>query len=166
MSSMIIHLQLLILSLIVGLLSSHKSYNCLFDPTKFNETLQHASIVISATVLDVTVDPRDNQLQTATVRVKRIFKGFNIINGRTKIAIHGLGNIQFCPSILRERDTKIILLNELNGLFYLNSSLVPVNLNVLDQLNDLFQGWTRKKQRHIKKSENFINCFNYQKIFN
>lgn len=33
-------------------------------------------------------------LQTATVRVKRIFKGFNIINGRKKIAIHGLGNVQ------------------------------------------------------------------------
>ncbi|VDO39231.1 unnamed protein product [Onchocerca flexuosa] len=63
MSSMIIHLQLLILSLIVGILNAHKSYNCLFDPAKFNESLQHAPIIISATVLDVTVDPRDNQLQ-------------------------------------------------------------------------------------------------------
>ncbi|EFO23099.1 hypothetical protein LOAG_05389 [Loa loa] len=62
-------------------------------------------------------------IETATVRVKRIFKGFNIINSRKKIVIHGLGGAQICRSVLHERDTKIILLNELNGLFYLNSSL-------------------------------------------
>uniref|UniRef100_A0A0R3RIR0 NtA domain-containing protein n=1 Tax=Elaeophora elaphi TaxID=1147741 RepID=A0A0R3RIR0_9BILA len=196
---------LLLLSLIVGILSSHKSYDsCLFDPAKFNESLQHAPIVISATVLDVTVDPRDSQLQiftlllvkplafhfdstsptnphlyflyaksevinltcaihnnyllrylqTATVRVKRIFKGSNIINGRKKIAIYGLGNIQICRSILHERDTKIILLNELNGLFYLNSSLVPINLNILDQLNARFQVFKTNEWQKWNENEN------------
>ncbi|KAM3719107.1 Agrin [Dirofilaria immitis] len=151
---MIIHVQqLLLLSLIVGTLSSRKSYDCSFNLRKFNESLQHASLIISATVLHVTADPRNDRLQIATVRVKRIFKGLNIINARKKIAIHGLGSTQICHSILHERDTKIILLNELNGLFYLNSSLISVNLSILDHLNDLFQGWSREKQRHIKRTK-------------
>lgn len=54
---------LLLLSLIVGTLSSLKSSNCLFDPEKFNDSLQNAPLVISATVLDVTIDPRDSRLQ-------------------------------------------------------------------------------------------------------
>ncbi|EJW78052.1 hypothetical protein WUBG_11038 [Wuchereria bancrofti] len=78
-----------------GTLSSHESHSCIFDPAKFNDSLQNVPLVISATVLNVTADPKDNRLQAATVRVKRIFKGLNIINNRKKIVIHGLGNVQF-----------------------------------------------------------------------
>ncbi|EFO23098.1 hypothetical protein LOAG_05388 [Loa loa] len=63
MSFMKIPVQLLVLLLIVGAISSHKSYNCLFDPAKFNDSLQHVPLVISATVLNVTTDPRDSRLQ-------------------------------------------------------------------------------------------------------
>lgn len=66
---MTIPVQLLLLSSLtaVGISSSHKSYSCLFDPAKFNDSLQHASLVISATVLDISIDPKDNQLQVMNV---------------------------------------------------------------------------------------------------
>ncbi|VDO22559.1 unnamed protein product [Brugia timori] len=83
-----------------GTLSSHESHSCVFDPAKFNDSLQNVPLVISATVLNVTTDPKDNRLQAATVRVKRIFKGINIINNRKKIVIHGLGNVQVDISLL------------------------------------------------------------------
>ncbi|VDK55806.1 unnamed protein product [Gongylonema pulchrum] len=48
--------------------------------------------------------------------------------------------LQICESVLNERDTKIIPLNELNGLFYLNSSLIPIHLDTLDRLNAILRG--------------------------
>lgn len=46
---------------------------------------------------------------------------------------------------------------------YLIDLLILI-LNSLFHYPNSFLGWVRKKQRHIKRSEDFIKYFNYQKF--
>ncbi|VDK51285.1 unnamed protein product [Gongylonema pulchrum] len=56
-------LFLLLIKLLPKHLTAQPPSSCQFDSEKFNESLQHAPIVISATVLQITIDPRNNHLQ-------------------------------------------------------------------------------------------------------
>uniref|UniRef100_A0A915BCP3 Agrin n=1 Tax=Parascaris univalens TaxID=6257 RepID=A0A915BCP3_PARUN len=68
-----------------------------------------------------------------------------------QIAIYGLGDTKYCRSMLYERDTKVILLREQNGLLYLNSSIISINLDVLDLIDAIIRGLSYKKRRRIKQ---------------
>ncbi|KHN76227.1 hypothetical protein Tcan_14324 [Toxocara canis] len=122
---------------------SSSLFNCQFDRFAFNDSFQNAQVVITATVKQVTVDPRNNHLQTATVRVKRVIKGQQFVGRVHQVAIYGLGDIKYCRSVLYERDTKVILLREESGLLYLNSSLIPINLDVLDLIDAIIRALWR-----------------------
>lgn len=65
------------------------------------------------------------------VRVKRVIKGVKQFQDN-RVIVEGFGNSKICVSEVKERDTRIFLVNPLaNGRLKLNSSLIRVNLNNL-----------------------------------
>ncbi|RWS23326.1 agrin-like protein [Leptotrombidium deliense] len=64
------------------------------------------------------------------VRIKRVLKGDRRLSD-SHVIIDGFGNSKLCKSEVKERDTRIFLVNRVNGRLTLNSSLIRVNVNNL-----------------------------------
>ncbi|RWS02106.1 agrin-like protein [Dinothrombium tinctorium] len=72
-----------------------------------------------------------SRVYRAIVKIKRIMKGERRLTD-SHVIIDGFGNPQLCKSEVKEKDTRIFLVNrDSNGRLTLNSSLIRVNLNNL-----------------------------------
>jgi hypothetical protein len=92
--------------------------------------------------------------KVASVRVKRVIKGElfarvhvgNICAGRQyftsswprAVEVHSIHSAYICDAFVRRRDSNIFLLNvDGDGHWALNSSLLPITLHTLNQVNAL-----------------------------
>ena len=108
---------------------------------------EEANVVFTGTIMDLYRDWDHPDMMKAKVKVKRIFKGSNVVNtlpdaySRTvsghghhrTITVEGMGDPHICHSKARKWDTRIFLANKgANGELKLNSSLVRLTLSNLE----------------------------------
>ncbi|TMS35812.1 hypothetical protein L596_003127 [Steinernema carpocapsae] len=143
------YLLLLLLCLTFVLVSP-----CPFSAKIVNASLQASAVVLTGRVEQVALDPRNFHLQTATIRIKRVYKGRKLLGRRQIIAVFGVGSKKICKSLLSERQTKLLMLIEdEHGLLTLQSSPLPINLRVLDMVHAFSQGRSIKKRRGIRPNK-------------
>lgn len=122
------------------------------------ESIKLASVVVSGTVRKIWNDElhstNNNPRFKAELEVKRIFRGDKIVNSKSTaspglwrvhriITVQGFGDPNICDNMVRERDTKIFMLNANDkGELKLNSSLASLTLHNLDYVNAIIHGKT------------------------
>ena len=114
-----------------------------------------ASVIISAKVLNLMLDPNANDLSIAKVQIKRVFKGSDIIHAvaderpnmvsedsyNKMIAIHGIGEGSICESSVNRGDTRIFMLKlEYFGNLRISSSVIRISAYTLDRTNAAVKG--------------------------
>ncbi|VDD86819.1 unnamed protein product [Enterobius vermicularis] len=112
---------------------------CHFDRQSFIKSFENATVVVTATVRQVTIHAPNSHLKAAKVRVKRVIKGKDILNKVSEIVIYGLGDIKKCQSVLYEKDTKVFLLSVRQGKFFLNPPVAPISLDILDMMDSIMR---------------------------
>ncbi|GFS69603.1 ntA domain-containing protein [Nephila pilipes] len=108
----------------------------LCEETKtLNEREEIADIVFTGTVQKIYWKSPDRSLilhYNAVVLVKRVLKGDRKLQSNA-VVVSGLGNRLICQSFVKERDTRIFLVTEMdNGFLQLNSSLLRISIPNLD----------------------------------
>ncbi|XP_059142474.1 agrin-like, partial [Physella acuta] len=110
-----------------------------------------ASVVVSGTVKKVMYD-HDNSLNetrmfAGQIEIKRVFKGEDEVDRVAKdvrgtfrvyknVVVEGFGDPKICQNLVKERETKIFMLNlSDDGQLKLNSSIIPLTLNFLDYVD-------------------------------
>ena len=116
---------------------------------------KRASVIITAKVLNLMLDPNDNDLSIAKVQIKRVFKGHDIINAvageransvpedsyNKVISIHRIGESSICESSVKRGDTRIFMLNlEYFGNLRISSSAIRISAYTLDRTNAAVRG--------------------------
>ena len=116
---------------------------------------KRASVIITAKVLNLMIDPNDNDLSIAKVQIKRVFKGSDIIHAvaderpnmvsedsyNKVIAIHGIGESSICVSVVKTGDTRIFMLKlEYFGNLRISSSVIRISAYTLDRTNAAVKG--------------------------
>ena len=114
-----------------------------------------ASVIITAKVLNLMLDPNDNDLSIAKIQIKRVFKGPEIIHAiadersnvvsedsyNKVISIHGIGEHSICESSVEKGDTRIFMLNlEYFGNLRLSSSVIHISAYTLDRTDAAVNG--------------------------
>ena len=116
---------------------------------------KRASVIITAKVLKLMLDPNDNDLSIAKVQIKRVFKGYDIIHAvageranfvpedsyNKVISVHGIGESSICESSVNRGDTRIFMLNlEYFGNLRISSSVIRISAYTLDRTNAAVKG--------------------------
>lgn len=107
---------------------------------------RNASVIFSGTVRDLEPNLEDAGTQKATVEIKRILKGSQVIgrlpltlfpgDGRRYVIVEGIGSSRICKSFVRKHDTRIFLVDKgLNGQLTLNSSLERITLENINRID-------------------------------
>ena len=118
---------------------------CKEEPIETRE--KKASVIITAKVLNLMLDPNDDSLSIAKIQIKRVFKGSEIIHAiaderpnavsddsyNKVISIHGIGERSICENSVEKGDTRIFMLNlEYFGNLRLSSSVIHISAYTLD----------------------------------
>ena len=114
-----------------------------------------ASVIITAKVLNLMLDPNDNDLRIAKIQIKRVFKGSEIIHAiaderpnavsddsyNKVISFHGIGERSICENSVEKGDTRIFMLNlEYFGNLRLSSSVIHISAYTLDRTDAAVNG--------------------------
>ncbi|KAK0395945.1 hypothetical protein QR680_001503 [Steinernema hermaphroditum] len=127
---------LLLFTVLLNLFVLASGSTCPFSWRTVNASLRAAQVVLTGKVEHVSADPRNIHLQTATLKIKRVYKGRKLLGRRQMIAVFGVGNRNICKSSLKEKQTKVLMLSEdEHGLLTLQSPPLPINLRVLDMVH-------------------------------
>ena len=106
-----------------------------------------ANAVFTGTVRELYPDYAHPNMWKGEVEIKRVFKGTNTIlnaphlHHKKRVVVDGLGDPHICHSMARKHDSRIFLVNTNgNGELRLNSSLVRITLNNLEQTESAVKG--------------------------
>lgn len=115
-----------------------------------------ASVVVSGTVKKVLYDHENSlnetRLFTGQIEIKRVFKGEKEVDRLGQdvrgtfrvyknVVVEGFGDPKICQNLVKERETKIFMLNlSDDGQLKLNSSIIPLTLNFLDYVDAVVHG--------------------------
>ena len=150
--SLHLHIGLIVLIVLVNLYLSYgipvSKYGKCHDLEKNLETREEtANAVFTGTVRDIFPDYQHPNMLKAEVEIKRVFKGTNVIlnaphtHHKKRVVVDGLGDPFICHSMVRKHDSRIFLVNKNgNGELRLNSSLVRITLNNLEQAESAVKG--------------------------
>ena len=118
-----------------------------------------ANAVFTGTVRDVYPDYQHPSMLKAEVEIKRVFKGSNVVlnaphvHHKRRVVVDGLGDPHICHSMVRKHDSRIFLVNKNgNGELRLNSSLVRITLNNLEQAESAVKG----KKYRVNPNMNYL----------
>ena len=126
---------------------------CKEEPIETRE--KKASVIITAKVMILMLDPNDNDLRIAKIQIKRVFKGSEIIHAiaderpnavsddsyNKVISIHGIGERSICENSVEKGDTRIFMLNlEYFGNLRLSSSVIHISAYTLDRTDAAVNG--------------------------
>lgn len=150
-----LHLHLGFIALI-GLANLHhlangipvSKYGKCHDLEKNLETREEvANAVFTGTVRELYPDYQHPNMWKGEVEIKRVFKGGNVIlnaphaHHKKRVVVDGLGDPHICHSMARKHDSRIFLVNTNgHGELRLNSSLVRITLNNLEQAESAVKG--------------------------
>lgn len=126
----------------------HGNSSCQDSPVEARA--RSASVIFSGTVRDLEPNLEDADTQKATVEIKRILKGSQVIgrspltlfpgDGRRYVVVEGIGSSRICKSFVRKHDTRIFLVNKgSNGELTLNSSLERITLKNINRFDSLIK---------------------------
>lgn len=130
------------------MISPYSSRSCFDFGKSLIELERYAQIILTGTVEKLKQSPNEVDTLAAVVRVRRVIKGAHFLkddnsidNLAERINVTGLFDSNVCESRVREKDTKIFLLNKVyEGFYRINSSLLAINLKNLDSLEAAVKG--------------------------
>ncbi|XP_061196854.1 uncharacterized protein LOC133205128 [Saccostrea echinata] len=121
--------------------------DCSDPPVEAREEM--ADVVLTGTVRKKSRDPRNRNLYSANVEVKRVMKGkerlFEVkgltsVRGRM-VTVRGFGDPGICESDVRVFDTRILMLTFEDGVtLRLNSSVIRLSLRTLNRVEYAVRG--------------------------
>ncbi|GBN73583.1 hypothetical protein AVEN_125450-1 [Araneus ventricosus] len=110
-----------------------------------NERQERADVIFTGTVQRIyRKSPTRSFIldYNAMVFVKRVLKGDKKLQNNA-VVVSGLGNRLICHSVVKERDTRIFLVSQIeDGFLRLNSSLLRMSIPNLDILDAVIKGKT------------------------
>ena len=112
---------------------------------------EEANAIFTGTVKELYPDWDHPDMYKGEIEIKRVFKGNNVIKSlpgitgnfmyKKKVMVDGLGDPHICDSNVRKYDTRIFMVRKNgNGELRLNSSLVRLTLNTIDQTDAAVKG--------------------------
>ncbi|GFQ84019.1 ntA domain-containing protein [Trichonephila clavata] len=117
-----------------------------------NEREEQADVVFTGTVEKIYRKSPDRSFildYNAVVFVKRVLKGDRKLQNNA-VVVSGLGNRLICQGIVKERDTRIFLVTEMdNGFLQLNSSLLRISIPNLDLIDAVIKGESISNPKHL-----------------
>ncbi|EYC28294.1 hypothetical protein Y032_0008g79 [Ancylostoma ceylanicum] len=150
-------MYLLVIQLAFLLLVSHAiGKECTVSRTSrsyLNDTFSTSQVLLSGTVERITVVALDeNVAQTLNIRVRRIFKGRELVGSPQYIDVAVPPRFKFCISALLLHDTRVFAISLRGTSLEISAPVIPVNLSVLDSLHSFTWGKPHKKRRKSKQS--------------
>ncbi|KAK6734706.1 hypothetical protein RB195_018103 [Necator americanus] len=119
-----------------------------------NDTFSTSQILLSGTVERITVlAGEQNSVESLNIRIKRVFKGRELVQFSSYIYVLVPSQYKFCLSALLLHDTRVFAISANGNILMISAPLIPINLNVLDSLHSFTWGKPHKKRRKSKRSE-------------
>ncbi|KAK6734704.1 hypothetical protein RB195_018103 [Necator americanus] len=106
-----------------------------------NDTFSTSQILLSGTVERITVlAGEQNSVESLNIRIKRVFKGRELVQFSSYIYVLVPSQYKFCLSALLLHDTRVFAISANGNILMISAPLIPINLNVLDSLHSFTWG--------------------------